>query len=355
MTISSDFGPRHLNNPRRSPYDWHQGIDYSPRSTNNDLGYVINSINSGIIYKIAGKGSNGSGLKYLVVQGTDGNDYGYVHIFNSDVPLEGQKNVSYGSMSFVLLSSHANRFGILRDSILLSDCPSDDCSDYYFIDMNDDTTYASNVVSLGDELTILGQSGTLEAHLHLNLYDTLMSDWGFAEFINDVQVSHAKDPLTVIEHNRPDYNTQVLTYNGSANIDDFIEGISIKYSSHAKKVQEILVRPEMVGGGNGNKYDVGDYAFARTELLLSHHANDTSGLIQGPFYYSYIDNGSRFETPAYPPRMNMTGGNALYGRFTILGASTARTGIFPVAYRDGNSKHPYGGLSAHMGEFERNI
>ncbi len=42
----------------------------------------------------------------------------------------------------------------------------------------------------------------------------------------------------------------------------------------------------------------------------------------------------------YPSRINATGGNTLYGRFSIAGVTVARTGIYPVTHRDHKIDHP---------------
>lgn len=71
--ISSDFGPRFYNGQ-----DWHSGVDFNPKSNNQDLGDHIRSLESGNIQWLLVTASN---FVFISIDGAGQHDFGYMHLF----------------------------------------------------------------------------------------------------------------------------------------------------------------------------------------------------------------------------------------------------------------------------------
>ena len=76
--VTSDFGARY----RKPKYDWHKGVDYKPHGCNPGdgcRGTAVVTIGAGNVNRIYAE----HGMKMIAIAGTNGNNYGYGHIFNS--------------------------------------------------------------------------------------------------------------------------------------------------------------------------------------------------------------------------------------------------------------------------------
>ena len=85
IRITDDFGPRLLS----GNYDFHEGIDYSPRPGDADTGWMIRAVEGGLITQI----STSSGRKHIKVKvpkpggaPVDSAHFAYVHIFKDGNP-----------------------------------------------------------------------------------------------------------------------------------------------------------------------------------------------------------------------------------------------------------------------------
>lgn len=273
--VSSDFGPRFLSS---SHYDWHAGIDYSPLPGDQDIGYHIRAVVGGLIREV---GVNGN-LKYIVIDGEDyvGNEYdfGYLHIFTNLAPP-----THNGNCFFVELTSPSDRFGILVPNdlggyTLLSDCV--DCLDHYYIHYGE-IVFATNQVSQGQIIGVLGDSGTGDAHLHLSRYESIAQGTNFIN--ND---PNGLNPLEVVNHSTPEYRVSI--HNHSQNIadpEDEPEGIVLKYPG--TQPTKAIVRPRMLNESeNVSKYNFGIMNVSKVELLLKKTSEVEYTLIEGGSFLS---------------------------------------------------------------------
>ena len=83
------------------------------------------------------------------------------------------------------------------------------------------------VVTIVDNqiIGVIGDSGTGQAHLHLNRYERIADD---VDYLNGD--SDAIGPLEVISHTGPEYNAKILKRDNQSNTDNFkpfIESIEI--------------------------------------------------------------------------------------------------------------------------------
>ncbi len=330
--VVSDFGPRYLSSNR--PYDFHGGIDYTitePTGT-EDLGYHVKAIEEGTIIKLENyQRQNGSRstLKYVVIDDSEGdNDYGYVHLFD-DTSLPTQ----IGDMKYVEIHDTfpmKKTYGILdlTNNVLYSDCQGGDCDSTFYYINGLDTIYATNHINQEDNIGILGTSGHVLSHLHLSKYNSL----NVSDFVNnDI---NAIDPLEEIWHQGPDYDIKILYNTTVSNIDDYPEGIKIKYPG--TDYTDILIRPimpDMENGqpNNGPLYNDNTLNIHKVEILLGEKSLEgqpqSYHIIRGPFYESKFWLGGRLnENQKYPEHIAIGHPNNE--------GSWDRTGIKPLAYKD---------------------
>ena len=331
--VASDFGPRYIKreNKPHTPYDWHGGIDYShnPNDGDNDKGFHLKSIVDGRVHAIVG-----GNLKAIIIDGIS-HDFGYLHIFESGTNLP-QK---VGNCYFVELDNSipTNRqYGILipnqNSYILLSTCPSGNCNSRKYTHNNITYTATDSVVT-GQVIAVLGDSGTGGAHLHLNRYESLTNCTDYANCDE-----YMLNPLEHVEHTGVNYACTFHNHSEpKTNPSEEPVGFSNDHIVYpGTKSSTIMVRPQLVGGGNGNHYTAGTFNIRDVSLEIKPTIGGSYRQFKGSNYESKIFMGSTdFYPEAYPKYINKSTESSQGG--------WSKQGIYNFAYRDAGDPHrgPY--------------
>lgn len=286
--IADDFGPRQLkkNSYTFKEYDWHGGVDYNSNINdgNNDFGNLLLAVEGGNILEDGVLASEG--YKRIVVEGE--HNFAYVHIFKGgSVPSNGMKvggcilkylNSPYDNTWVIIFQINGSYTAIAPHKDYPNGPPvasfTDDSGDLQTISVE-------TSVSQGDPVAPLGNSGTLGAHLHLQISTQGVS-------ISD---GYAKDPLGIVKHDEPAYNIEILKEN------DETAGITLDYPGTNESTIQVRV------GGLQNTEDATNRYTSvmnidEVEILIKKENlnNPPYSLIQGPYYESKFSHGARLNT-----------------------------------------------------------
>lgn len=334
--VASDFGPRYVKRKDLpdTPYDWHGGIDYNGfvGDGDDDKGYRLRSIVDGTIHAI----STGS-LKYIVIDGAE-HDFGYLHMFVDGTATKSNP-IPVGDCKFVLLDNFESTYGILvphnGQQRLLAVCPNNNCSNRkYTIPGTQTTLTATNQVAAGDIIGVLGTSGKVGAHLHLNRYESLTDCESNGGFGNCDE--YMLNPLEHVEHTGVNYtSTFHHDTTGITDPSDELTGYhtyNIKYPG--TKSSTIMVRPMLNNGGDENHYTTATFNIRNVSLEIKKSSSSSYQQLIGNNYESKIEMGATdFYKEEYPSYINFSSVNSQGG--------WQKQGIYNFAYRD--TGNPHGG------------
>lgn len=320
--ISSDFGMRVVGTGSK----FHQGIDYVP-----PLGASVLSVQAGTIRAIRGL----QGLKYIIVENNDGSRYAYLHIFNSNPPLNPIR-----SGAFVLHEiGTTNRFAILN---LASDSTGY-CSEA--MDVGKRIRYLNrnfvltNVVNQGDAIAPVGMSGTPQYHLHISKIE----NGGANSFTSR---THAVDPWTSIVTTPTTLTSRIRTRKRqgfSGNTSDHNVGqdnwgnIDIIYpnkdSTNKLGRNVFQIEVGMLGALQGGRVDRYSNVVMNADLIkaeIKPELATTWGILESDNYKSYVKINPANNDTLYPHR--------IYKEYGSI--QKDKPGIIPFAYRSGGDDIP---------------
>ena len=235
IDIVSDFGMR-ICNPCSK---WHKGIDLSTETDNGDVGDKILSIEDGTLVRLAGATGN---YKYVSIQGN--NNFGYGHLFRNGAIGGG----SMRSGDFILRQTDND--AQVNYAIIYAPSGEDWTAISHIVGdtvfFNNDTLITTNTVMSGDAIAPIGNSGFVEAHIHLYRF----VDAG-SQTQSPVYSNNCKDPLLALQHVQTEYivdidsirsNKQGLFYELKVNCEmenaDNSNG-NLKYDNVTMNIKEV--------------------------------------------------------------------------------------------------------------------
>ncbi|MHC1707134.1 MAG: PKD domain-containing protein [Bacteroidales bacterium] len=303
--IVSDFGRRNATGAS----SWHRGIDLTV-SGSEDYGYHLITPVSGTVTKLV---VSATGYKYIVIDGTGNQDFGYGHIFNDqslpivmgDLVLKQCNNIS--SYAIINLAT-GKAIGPSNGSM---------------VTYNGINYLVSNQVQQGQVIAPLGTSGQVASHLHL--YHPLNP------YVDPQDVSNAKDPLEVMTHYSTSYVTSISNFYNLSKAP-----LNINYPGHTAGSVIVfcgMQNPGILGASPNQYYHSAVMDVDRMELFIKPKnspvepygqwggSSSAYQLFKGPNYYSLISNGSRSSSSGYPSSIS----GSIHG-------SQSLTGIYPIAY-----------------------
>ena len=272
----------------------------------------------------------------MVIDGID-HDFGYLHMFVDGTPSLGNP-IKIGDCQYVLLDKLESTFGILvphnGQQRLLAVCPNNDCSNRkYTIPGTQTIITATNQLAAGDIIGVLGTSGRVGAHLHLNRYESLTSCTDYANCDN-----YMLNPLEHIEHTGVNYacrfHNHSIVQTAPENESEGFSNDHIVYPG--TKSSPIMIRPQLNGGGNDNHYTAGTFNIRDVSLEIKPTSGGNYTQLKGNNYESKIVLGATdFYASAYPPYINKSSESNQGG--------WSKQGIYNFAYRDSGDPHrgPY--------------
>jgi len=382
--ISSDFGPRYLSSGNE--YNWHGAIDFNPKmgsiNGHKDLGFYLHAPTN--VYGSSGKilfvgSKNGpthstnpqEGLKVIAFEyneSTASGGVGSKHIF-SFLHLFHNKQYDFGECEWVVASSTMNttkKEAILAPNVaggkdlLLTFSDSDGSAGDYEYTRGTTTYKGTDEFEALQTLGVLGGSGSgsgVTPHLHLvrftdpyfgpDYHNDRRYYYSNGRYLGTAGEDFAINPFEIISHisiNSYDvtiqHRTNPTTQNG---VNTFSPGININYSP-SSLTQEFLVRPKFSSGISGDETYSGAFNINKISALLTdgpYDGNPYPRLVEGHDFQSYLDLGGKLlSSNDYPLSLNNSGTSSLYGRFSKPPSVMAKTGIYPLAYRE-KGTHEY--------------
>ena len=313
--VVSDYSMRNLSSSK-----WHKGVDYSDngQSANADRGDAILAVADGNIARLKVTGSD---YKYLTTSGAA--HFGYGHIFrngNPNNPPGYQKSGKFilkrcdipfqMHYAIINLESCIAYSDLIGAEVTIPGLSTSICSNTLF--------YTTVEVSEGGEIAPLGNSGTMQVHLHLYKFKTTAGFPGVGG--SPINNANTGDPLEDVLHAvPPSYDVTMKTKSAPMN------NVIIKYPGTKK--QGFAVRSSMVGATtSGDRILGGTMNLDKVEIGIRPSSGADFFLIQGPLFDSKIHLGAKNATDIYP------------GLITTRFGSWTKTGQKPFAYSNPGNK-----------------
>lgn len=270
---------------------WHRGIDYSSLDVGRgdvDRGDALLAIEGGTVTQI-----DGTGYKYIVIEGDNAHHFGYGHIFQDQNP--GSSHLISGNF---ILKRYSRNNVYLYAIINLENCSAIASTSgdtlIYTNSICQDTFVTTNTVIHNQAIAPMGGSGGYPVHLHLYRF----RDPNLAG--NSVQnVTNCMDPWTFIEHptlpNLNGYELEMHTHNEPNNT------VIINYPSttpqtiRAQAKMNSSTAPSYNSGNNqttdNSRYENTIMAVNEINVLLRKLNNGTFSPFEGAEYNSKLNLG----------------------------------------------------------------
>ncbi|MFN0173536.1 MAG: PKD domain-containing protein [Saprospiraceae bacterium] len=328
---SSDYGPRPYNN-----YDWHNGIDISSESGDDDMGDKILALSAGGIAQIDGNGS------YKVIQiNSFGADYAYGHIFRTST----ETGDNLGSMVLFQSGVFWYIFFVDEDKVL-GQVGAPNTVVY------DGTTYTvQKNVAFNESVGPIGDSGDNSFPAHVHLYSIPDGNTNWNSSSHTILLNPLASPIL---YPSSDHNLQML-HSNNANL----MGVLLKYDNTPTSIR---VRDSYTPGVGYVPNTNSVKFFIKPKNSTAEFRKIKGGSYMGEIIYGgrpdeyakfpasiLIDHnwGNETTTGVHPYWQNASGGS-LYDDFyfsdfyTRIHKSNDRVGAISLAGRNKDAEYPDG-------------
>ncbi|MBX2927973.1 MAG: T9SS type A sorting domain-containing protein [Saprospiraceae bacterium] len=326
--ITSDFGARYLG------YDWHKGVDYRPiqyaGTDDGGRGTAIIAAETGTVFLIRAN----QGYKYIVIDGTfrppfTPIDLGYAHIFNSRNPsgawiqsgafalkaIDGTNPPLYAIVNLTT----GTAIGQEEGTVTLN-------GTVYTVETEIESTDQA-IAPMGGSGGGFQNNDPFPVHLHLYRFRNINAN----PIISEAHETNCMDPLTVIDHDEPDYEVKSHTEGQSfGNMAIRYPGTSatkFRVRGVMRSATDATTGIELGENGSATRYGNVVMNINDVEIQIKKQYESDYSLIQGAALESKISHGATPNTNLYPTYMAL---NDQRG-------SMARQGIASFAY----ASHPY--------------
>jgi hypothetical protein len=303
MGIASDFGPRNYGTD-----DWHGGIDYNTTNNdgNGDYGDLLIATEAGIIHDINKLVRIDNIAAYPVI---DNGDYRLLHLHQFYDGTSTVKSVNNGTvmlkyMEPVNLARWAIIFIIDGDTTALGQISG-------MVKLGSQQIPVTNIINVGDPIGVIGTSGNVGAHLHLNSIPDNKN-------IYDTNDGWNKNPLQFVGFEDPEYTLRLYSPTNTTQLNLVYPG-----TSRSPMAAEVRMDNEPLGGSYSTVMSVDKVLF---EILTkSMTMFDT---IRSDNKKGLISLGGRLDET----QINHTRGT--FGNWSV-------TGMNPRAYTNNPTPNPW--------------